>query len=97
MDTTLVTLAIAVIGVVLSICSFAIGRKDKAVKEGQESSANQRLLEYRLNELDKKVTQILDKLEKYDEEIENKVEKAISSHVNQYHKSSGTKRNGVNK
>ena len=86
MDTTLITLAIAIIGSVLGVAGFVTGRKDKAVKDSKESGANQRLLEYRLDELTKKVDQILVKLDKYDEEIEEKVEKALNTHVKEYHK-----------
>lgn len=86
MDTTLITLAIAIIGSIFGVASFVTSRKDKAVKDGKENGANQRLLEYRLDELTKKVDQILTKLDKYDEEIEEKVDKAIAVHIKEYHK-----------
>ena len=86
MDTTLITLAIAIIGSVLGVAGFVTTRKDKAVKDSKENGASQRLLEYRLDELTKKVDQILAKLDKYDEEIEEKVDKALAIHIKEYHK-----------
>ena len=49
MDFTILTLTIAVIGCVLSIATFVLNRKDKAIKDSKEN--HQELIEYQLKEL----------------------------------------------
>ena len=44
------------------------------------------MIEYQLEELKADVKSILNKLEKYDKEFDNKIEKAIELHVQIYHK-----------
>lgn len=80
-----IALAISILGCVISVCSFVLSRKDKAVKDTKEESGNQKLIDYRLTQLEKKVDQVLDKLDRYDDEITNKVEKAIEEHIKLYH------------
>lgn len=77
------TVAISVISVVIAVSSFALARKDKAVKDAKET--NMELINYRLNELDKNVQKILDKLETYESETDDKIEKAIEQHIKIYH------------
>ena len=55
-----------------------------AVKDAKET--NLELINYRLNELDKNVQKILDKLDNYDSEIDIRIEKAIKHHISEYHK-----------
>lgn len=81
-----VTLAIAIIGCVISVSSFALNRKDKSSKESGDSN-------YRQGQLDMQIKQILAKLEKidkkldtYDREIEERIKVAIENHIAIYHK-----------
>ena len=81
-----VTLAIAIIGCVISVSSFALNRKDKSSKESGDSN-------YRQGQLDMQIKQILAKLEKidkkldtYDREIEERIKIAIENHIAIYHK-----------
>jgi tRNA splicing ligase len=83
-----ITLAISIIGCVIAISSFVLGRKDKAVKETKEEASEQRLIEYRLDQLSKKVDKILEKLENQETEIKRIVDEEIEKHVLQYHKGS---------
>ena len=80
-----VTLAIAIIGCVISVSSFALNRKDKSNKESGDSN-------YRQGQLDMQIKQILAKLEKidkkldaYDREIEERINVALEHHVKEYH------------
>ena len=79
-----IALALSILGSVISVSSFVLTRRDKAVQSAKET--NMELINYRLNELDKNVQKILDKLDNYDNEIDNRVEKAIQRHISVYHK-----------
>lgn len=82
------TLAISVVGCVIAVSSFVLARKDKAVNETKEEASEQRLIEYRLNELTRKVDKILEKLDNQDSEIRKVVNEEIEKHVLKYHKGS---------
>ena len=79
-----IALAITIINCALGVSNFALNRKDKAVKDAKEE--NLALINYRLNELDKNVQKILDKLDNYDNEIDTRIEKALKQHIEIYHK-----------
>lgn len=81
-----ITLAISIVGCVIAIASFVLGRKDKAVKETKEEASEQRLIEYRLDQLSKKVDKILEKLDNQENEIKRIVNEEIEKHILQYHK-----------
>ena len=84
-----IPLIISIIGVVISISSFVLGRKDKAVTheaEEQKQFSKHDLIEYRLEKIEKNIEKILNKLDFYDKEIEDKVNKAIENHIAIYHK-----------
>lgn len=78
------TIIISIISVVIAISSFVLNRKDKAVKDAKET--NLELINYRLDKLDENVQKILDKLENYESEIDDRIQKAIKQHVEIYHK-----------
>ena len=78
-----VALVISILSAVMTVANFVVNRKDKAVKDAKET--NMELINYRLNELDKNVQKILDKLDNYDTEIENRVDKAMQQHIKLYH------------
>lgn len=77
-------LALSILGTGISVSSFVLSRKDKAVQNAKET--NMELINYRLNELDKNVQKILEKLDNYDNEIDIRIEKAMKHHINEYHK-----------
>lgn len=79
-----ITIAISIISVVIAISSFVLGRKDKAVKDAKEN--NLELINYRLDKLDENVQKILDKLDTFDSEVDDKIQKAIEHHIKEYHK-----------
>lgn len=88
MELTIV-LAISIVGVVISVSSFVLSRKDKAVTheaEEQKQFSKHDLIQYRLEKIEQNIEKILNKLDFYDKEIEEKVNKAIAVHIANYHK-----------
>ena len=84
-----VALALSILSSVIAVSSFVLNRKDKAIKdkgEQDEESSNQKLIDYRLTKVEEKLDKILDFLNSYDKEIEEKVDKAIQLHIELYHK-----------
>ena len=82
-------LIISIISVVIAVSSFVINRRDKSneeTKEEQKQFSKHDLIEYRLEKIEQNIEKILNKLDFYDKEIEEKVEKAIAVHVANYHK-----------
>lgn len=83
-----IALVITILNAVLGVTNFVVSRKDKAVKDTKESgkeSSNQQLIDYRLTQVEKKLDKILDILDKYDTEIDKRIEKAMNQHVEIYH------------
>ena len=84
-----VTLCISILGVVISVISFVMARKDKSNKdavEEQKEFSKHDLMNYRLEKIEQNIEKILNKLDFYDKEIEEKVKKAIDVHVATFHK-----------
>lgn len=79
-----IAVAISIISVIITVLNFAFSRKEKAVKDAKET--NMALINYRLDELDKNVQKILDKLDNYESETDDKIQKALKQHVEIYHK-----------
>lgn len=80
---------ISIIGCVISVSAFVSSRKDKA-KEDTEQEVKQYskhdLIEYRLDELSKKVDKILDKLDTTEKEMDEKIKLALKHHIAEFHK-----------
>lgn len=81
-----ITLAISIVGCVIAISSFVLSRKDKAVKDTKEEASEQRLIEYRLNQLEIKIDKVLGKLENQDGDIRKIVNEEMEKHILKYHK-----------
>ena len=84
-----ITLVISIIGVVISVSAFIMSRKDKSnsdVKEEQKEFSKHDLMNYRLEKIEQNIEKILKKLDFYDKEIDEKVNKAIENHIAIYHK-----------
>lgn len=79
-----IALALSILGSVISVSTFVLNRKDKAVQNTKEN--HQELIEYQLKELKDDVKQILNKLDKFDKDIDDRIEKAIELHIQMYHK-----------
>ena len=88
METITIALAISIIGIILNVFNFYYSRKKDTitnVKEQDKESTNQQLIDYRLTQVEKKLDKILDILDNYDKEIDERVDKAMSQHIKLYH------------
>lgn len=88
MELTIATV-ISILSITFAIITFALNRKDKSNKDVEDEN-------YRKGQVDQKLKDIFDKLEKierkldnYDTEIDTKLEKALKQHIDQYHKRGG--------
>ena len=89
METITIALAISILGIVLNVFNFYYSRKKDTItdiKEQDKENSNQQLIDYRLTQVEKKLDKILDILDSYDKEIDERVEKALLQHVEVYHK-----------
>lgn len=89
METITIALAISILGIVLNVFNFYYSRKKDTitnVKEQDEESSNQQLIDYRLTQVEKKLDKIIDILDNYEKEIDERIEKALLRHVEVYHK-----------
>ena len=87
-----VTFAIAIIGSVISVSSFMLNRKDKSnkdIKEEQKQFDKNNLIEYRLTKIEQNIEKILNKLDVYEKEIDDRIKVAIDNHVAIYHNKKG--------
>lgn len=84
-----IALAISIVSIVITVSNFALSRKDKAVKDTKEN--HQELIEYQLKELKEDVKEILSKLDKYENDIDDKIDKAMKNHLEIYHNIKGVK------
>lgn len=79
-----IALAISILSVVITVSNFVLNRKDKAIKDTKEN--NQELIKYQLTELKEDVKSIINKLDKYDKDIEDRIDNKIDLHIKLYHK-----------
>lgn len=83
-----VALTISIIGCIIGVASFVLNRKDKATEHAEEEGkqlSKHDLIEYRLQKIEQNIEKILNKLDVYEKEIDERVEKALKNHVLQYH------------
>lgn len=84
-----IALAISIISIVITVSNFALSRKDKSnkdIKEEQKQFSKHDLIEYRLDKIEKQLEKILNKLDTFDKEVDDKIEQKIKFHIAQYHK-----------
>lgn len=88
-----VALALSILSTVIAVLNFFFSRKDKVVDDTKELGkekvvdvADKKLIEYRLEQVEKKLDKILDLLDSYDKEIDERVNKALEQHIKVYHK-----------
>lgn len=89
METITIALVISIVGIILNIFNFYYSRKKDAItntKEQDKESSNQLLIDYRLTQVEKKLDKIIDILDTYDKEIDERIDKALEHHVEIYHK-----------
>lgn len=82
---TIILFVISCISIIISIVTF-IKKSNKDVKQDtSKDSYKWGQLDEKLNNLEKQVNKILDKLDTFELEVETKIQKAIESHEKQYH------------
>lgn len=84
--TTIILFVISIISAVISVVTFITNGKKDVKKDTSEDSYKWGRLDERLNNLEKQVNKILDKLDTFEIEVDTKIEKAIENHVELYHK-----------
>lgn len=91
MEITLAIL-ISIVSTVISVTNFALGRKDKSnkdIKEEQKQFDKNNLIEYRLTKIEQNIEKILNKLDVYEKEIDDRIKIAIDNHIAIYHNKKG--------
>ena len=83
MDLSIVAIIISAITMVFMIINFALTRKDKAVKDTKED--NYVLLNYKIDELKKDFAEFSSKFDRFENEIDNRIDKAFDTHIKMYH------------
>lgn len=89
METITLALAMSILGIALNVFNFYYSRKKETisnVKEQDKESSNQQLIDYRLTQVEKKLDKIIDILDTYDKEIDERIDKALKHHIEIYHK-----------
>lgn len=79
---------LSILASVIAVSTFVLNRKDKAVKDTKEideESSNQKLIDYRLTQVEKKLDKILDILDSYEKEMDVRIDKALEQHIKMYH------------
>lgn len=72
------------ISILIVIVNFILSILDRGKKNQKEN--HQELIEYQLKELKEDVQKIISKLDKYDKEFDDRIEKRIILHEEIYHK-----------
>jgi hypothetical protein len=88
METLTIALALSILSAVITVSNFVLSRKDKAIKDTKETveeTSDQKLIDYRLTQVEKKLDKILDILDNYDKEIDERVNNALEQHIKLYH------------
>ena len=79
---------ISVGAVVISLIALLLNRKDKSNKDTKDDGYKWGQLEEKLAHISKTLEKIENKLDTYDREIDEKIEKAMENHILTYHKRS---------
>ena len=84
-----ISLLIALGGVLLSAITVYIAIKKNTkvdVKEQAEKAANEKIIQFQLNELKEDVKKILAKFDNLEKDIDERISKAMEHHIEVYHK-----------
>lgn len=72
--------------VVISLIALLFSRKDKSNDDAKEDAHKWGQIEEKLSNIEKALAKIENKLDVYDKEIDEKIDKKINEHVEMYHK-----------
>lgn len=87
-----VSLGLSILTVIFCILTFFFNRNDTTKQDSKEDKEEAKSTQYKwgvmetkLDNVSKQVDKILDKLDIYDKEFEEKIKKAIEEHERRYH------------
>lgn len=86
------TLGLSILASVISVLSLIFNRKDKNnkdIKEEQKQFDKNNLIEYRLTKIEQNIEKILNKLDVYEKEVDDRIKIAIDNHIAIYHNKKG--------
>lgn len=86
METLTIALAISILSVVITVLNFVFNRKDKSNNEVKDESYRWGQLDAKLKNIENFMAKIEKKLDNYDVEIDERIEKAMELHLEMYHK-----------
>lgn len=81
-----IAVVISIIGCVISVSSFVLGRKDKSNKDEASDGYRWGAINEKLTNIDKTLEKIENKLDSYDIEIDKKIMEALEHHIKECHK-----------
>lgn len=81
-----ITIIISIVSITIAIASFVLNRKDKSNQETEKDSYKWGAIDQKLENIEKTLSKIENKLDSYDREIDDKITMAMKHHVNEYHK-----------
>lgn len=84
-----IPLIISILGAVMSVVSLVLSRRDKSNKDTENTSYRQGAIDTQLKNIIDKLEKIEDKLNGYDNEIEEKINTALEHHIKEWHKHKG--------
>ena len=82
---TIVLFIISCVSIIISIITFIKNGNKDIKQDTSKDSYKWGKLDEKLNNLEKQVNKILDKLDTFEMEIDTKIEKALENHIKQYH------------
>lgn len=83
--TAIILFVISCVGTIINVVTFIKNGNKDVKKDTSEDAYKWGRLDERLNNLEKQVNKILDKLDTFELEIDTKIEKALENHIKQYH------------
>lgn len=83
---TIILFVISCVSIIISIVTFIKNGKKDVKADISKDSYKWGQLDEKLNNLEKQVNKILDKLDTFELEVDTKIQKAIDQHIETYHK-----------
>lgn len=83
---TIILFVISCVSIIISIITFIKNGKKDVKADTSKDSYKWGQLDEKLNNLEKQVNKILDKLDTFELEIDTKIQKAMDQHIETYHK-----------
>ncbi len=87
-----VSLGLSILSAIFVVLTFFFNRNNDTKRDSKDEKEEEKDTSYKwgvvnekLNNLEKNVNKILDKLDSYDKELDEKIEKAIAKHEHIYH------------